>query len=90
MATPLIGLIDLDWTLRRSLSLLFLARLEFFAQIRSAHAKLANSFINIVVESLKEPCVCRRRDGYAGDDGKKRFHRVANYLSADHSVHEIN
>jgi hypothetical protein len=52
----------------------FLIRFDAFAEIGLSRAKLTHSFIDIIMEAFKEPCVCRRRKEQATKDRENRLH----------------
>jgi hypothetical protein len=52
----------------------FLIRFDAFAEIGLSRAKLTHSFIDIIMEAFKEPCVCRRRKEQATKDRVNCLH----------------
>jgi hypothetical protein len=60
--------------LRRGVLTSFLARFKLFTEVGLSRAKRANSFIDIVVEPLKEPCVCRGCKKNAGEYSERLYH----------------
>jgi hypothetical protein len=75
VASTLIDLDGLNRTLRSRVSVSFLSRFELFAEVGLLRTKLANSFIEFVVEPLKEPCcVCRGCKEHGNEDHERLFH----------------
>jgi len=70
----LIELIRPAWILQRGVGISFLTSFKLFTEVGLSRTKLANSFINIVVEPLKETCVCRGCKEHASEEHGRFFH----------------